>query len=498
MQVDADIARGLPAFYIVGLGDSSVQESKERVRSAIKNSGADFPMNRKTVNLAPAHIRKHGPAYDLPIAVALLAGTNQILSDKNSELDKSLFIGELSLGGLLREINGILPVTAYAKKAGFKKIFLPKENIHEAMTVKGIEIYGMENLTQLIEHLKNRKKIEPAKNPSYQSEIHTQNPSQIIADMIHIKGQHQAKRALMVAAAGNHHLLMSGPPGVGKTLLGKFLANLLPPLNEEESIETTSIYSIKGLLKNEKGLLTRRPFREIHQTISTAGLIGGGNELMPGEISLAHSGVLFLDEINEFGSHTLETLRQPIEEKEIRIQRAGGTIKYPANFLLVGTMNPCPCGMRGSNKECFCTAHAVDRHRKRLSGPLLDRIDLFVKLEAVQIHELFKEHERKNEYTDMAEAQKKIQKAREMQKQRYENLDTHLNGDLKVENLFLIDQIKPECKKFLEKICENHELSARSSHRLLKAARTIADLDESEKIEKKHIFEASQYTVKAV
>lgn len=482
IQVEVDVSSGLPTFNIVGLGDSSVQESKERVRSAIRNIGAKFPLHRKTINLAPADVRKHGPAYDLPIAVALLAAEKEIPCDA---FEKNMFIGELSLTGEIRKVRGILPIVAHAKKEKFEGIFMPAENIDEALLINGINIYPYHSLKTLLDDLQKNKQ-KPEKKSSKKSTTHNKKST----GFSHIKGQEEAKRALEIAAAGHHHILMSGPPGIGKTLLGRALTDMLPEMTEEEMLEVTAMYSIKGLLTDDEPIITQRPFREVHQTISQIGLLGGGNEMNPGEMSLAHHGVLFFDEMNEFPTRILESLRQPLETRQLSIQRAHGNVTFPANILLVGTMNPCPCGHFGTD-QCICPEFMIERHRRRISGPLLDRIDIRVSLQRVETQTLFS-HETDDEKRNQACAEK-IQKAREMQRLRYQNEPFTVNAHISPERIRDIIPIDQKVQKMIESHAEKTNISARSCHRILKISRTIADLEGCENIKEIHCLEAMNF-----
>jgi magnesium chelatase family protein len=487
VEVELDISSGLQLFQIVGLPDAAVNESRERVRSAIKNSGCLFPFKRIIVNLAPADLRKEGPAYDLPIAVGILLASQEIRLDEQ-EVNTMLFLGELSLDGTLRHTNGILPMVALASEKKVSTIFVPAADAMEAALVQGVSIYAVETLAQLIAHLNGDRRIEP-----YIPDISVLENVEIQAygqDMSAVRGQEHVKRALEVAASGGHNLLMSGPPGSGKTLLARSAPSILPRMVIEEALEVTKIYSVSGMLPADKPLVLQRPFRSPHHTISHAGLVGGGRMPRPGEISLSHRGVLFLDELPEFGQNVLEVLRQPLEDKLVTISRAQGTITYPANFMLVGAMNPCPCGYFGDPvRECTCTSTAIMRYQKRISGPLLDRIDIHVEVPRIDYEKLAD----KRKAEDSATIRARVQAARERQLQRLAGTRLTCNAEMgpaEVSSFCLVD-IPGE--KLLKAATQQLHLSARAYHRVLKLARTIADLANCEMIQSNHLAEAIQY-----
>src|SRR5680860_95919 len=483
VEVELDITAGLPNITVVGLPDTAVQESKERVRSAIKNSGFSYPTTRITINLAPADIKKAGPAYDLPIAVSILVATKQISAD----LRGSLFVGELALDGKLRHTNGILPITIFARDKGYKKLYIPKINEYEASLVEGIDIIPIDNLLQLANHLDGAETIEPVK-PHELKEIDCENNFSI--DFAHIKGQEHIKRALEIAASGGHNVLMSGPPGTGKTLLARAIPTILPKMTKEEVLEITKIYSIAGLLPSDKPLIRIRPFRTPHHSASSVSLVGGGSFPKPGEISLAHRGGLFLDELPEFPRHILENLRQPLEDGVVTISRAQGTLTFPAKFSLVASMNPCPCGYASDpDRDCSCTPMQIIKYQKKISGPLIDRIDLHIEVPRIKFEKLADEELAENS----ASIRERVEKARQIQQTRFTGKKIISNSEMNSQEVKEFCKIDEQTLEILKTAVSQFQLSARSYYKMLKLARTIADLEGTENIKSSHVAEALQY-----
>ena len=490
VEVDFNPRAGLPSFVIVGLPDSAVKESRERVRSSIRNSGLQFPNKVYTVNLSPADLPKHSSAYDLAIAIGVLASTDQV---PLTALEKAMFIGELSLDGSVRHVKGAMPMAYAASQAGFETIYLPSKDAAQASLVQGIAVIPVDSLGQLVEHLYGLNPIQP----------YTSDPQNLIGmpgipdklvDFSDVKGQEHVKRALEIAAGGNHNVLLRGSPGAGKTLLARALPGILPPLTFEEALETTRIYSVADMLESDHPLMAIRPFRAPHHTISQAGLVGGGSTPRPGEITLAHRGVLFLDEAVEFSGKVLEVLRQPIEDKVVTISRAKGSLTFPANFLLVLAMNPCPCGnFLDPVKPCTCTPSMILRYQSRLSGPLIDRIDLHVDVPRVDYDKLLGTQRAETSATIRA----RVERARARQTERFAELEgIFANGDMRVGEIDRFCILSPEAKQLVDLSVRRMQLSARGYHRVLKLSRTIADLADSDRIEVQHAAEAIQYRPK--
>lgn len=483
VEVEVDAGNGLPAFDLVGLADTAVKESRDRVRAAIKNSGRSVPARKITANFAPADVKKEGSSFDLPLAIGVLVCTGQLLNDGNG----AVFLGELSLDGTLRRINGVLPILISAKEKGFTKFVIPYDNRAEASYVSGTETYAAKNLKEVIDHLSGLSPLEKIENRDYSA---ASDNRAYDADLSLVKGQKTAKRALEIAVSGGHNVLFVGAPGTGKSMLAKCIPTIMPDMTFEEALETTKIHSVAGVLSDEEGIVVKRPFRSPHHTASTVSLTGGGSKVKPGEISLAHNGVLFLDEMPEYSRSSLEALRQPLEDGYITVSRAAGAVRYPANFILCGSMNPCPCGNFGSeNKVCTCSPAQIAKYKAKISGPLLDRIDVQVQVDEVKYTELSSDEKSETSET----VRLRVNRTRQIQRERFKNENVKTNADMGERQMAEYCVLSRECEQILKAAYDSLHLSPRARSRIIKVARTIADMSLSENIRPEHILEAISY-----
>lgn len=483
VEVEVDAGNGLPAFDLVGLADTAVKEARDRVRAAIKNSGRSVPARKITANFAPADVKKEGSSFDLPLAIGVLVCTGQLLNDGNG----AVFLGELSLDGTLRRINGVLPILISAKEKGFTKFVIPYDNRAEASYVSGTETYAAKNLKEVIDHLSGLSPLEKIENRDYS--VASDNRA-YDADLSLVKGQKTAKRALEIAVSGGHNVLFVGAPGTGKSMLAKCIPTIMPDMTFEEALETTKIHSVAGVLSDEEGIVVKRPFRSPHHTASTVSLTGGGSKVKPGEISLAHNGVLFLDEMPEYSRSSLEALRQPLEDGYITVSRAAGAVRYPANFILCGSMNPCPCGNFGSeNKVCTCSPAQIAKYKAKISGPLLDRIDVQVQVDEVKYAELSSDEKSETSET----VRLRVNRTRQIQRERFKNENVKTNADMGERQMAEYCVLSRECEQILKAAYDRLHLSPRARSRIIKVARTIADMSLSENIRPEHILEAISY-----